>query len=233
MSLGHQNIRDGQIWAKLSFHGNLSFQVREDLCTIFDWPLRSSARIYSSPPSPFSAHFLLLRSPRQSRHPTYNHFPRKISSSRFHIAGLSKLISSCLLQTGPMLYRCQIWYLNNEKGNSRLVGLKYFELLQIPNLQVFSNSGESDAQMQWVQIHQFVTDCTNFPSSSSPLVTFPWFSCALLFLWLLLFLHLSILVAVRFLRSWPAAITSTNRPISRRKQHQTTRSQYNPGSYNL
>ena len=178
-------------------------------------------------------HFLLLWSSRQTRHPTYNHFPRKISSSRFHIAGLSKSISSCLLQTGPMLHRCQIWYLNNEKGNSRLVGLKYFELLQIPNLQVFSNSGESDAQMQWVQIHQFVTDCTNFPSSSSPLVTFPWFSCALLFLWLLLFLHLSILVAVRFLRSWPAAITSTNRPISRRKQHQTTRSQYNPGSYNL
>ena len=53
--------------------------------------------------------------------------------------------------------------------------------MQIPNLQVYFNSGESDAQMQWIQIHQFVTECTNFPSSSSSLVMLPQFSCALFF----------------------------------------------------
>ena len=53
--------------------------------------------------------------------------------------------------------------------------------MQIPNLQVYFNSGESDAQMQWIQIHQFVTECTNFPSSSSSLVMLPQFSCVLFF----------------------------------------------------
>ena len=103
------------------------FKACEDL-SYYHWLIPWSARIYS-PPSPFSAQFLLRWSPRQPRHPTYDHFPHKISSSRFHIADLSKSISSCLLQAGPMLHRCQIWYLNNEKGNSRLVGLNFFKLL--------------------------------------------------------------------------------------------------------